>query len=219
MKDFDYTLFYSRNKESGEYQAADGFGGLKLRRYKKGEYLALRGEPVRELSIVVEGEIIVEFVIESGLVIRSVNHRAPTSIGAIAILTKDGLYLADTIAKDDVVVLSFSREQIERRMQNSLDFMYNLISFIASRLEALSLHIAILTQKNIKAKLAYYLLMCSDGNFYKFNKKIGELAVFMSVERPSLSRSISQLVCDGIITYKNGRGEILNIRALKALTE
>ena len=219
MKGFDYSMFYTRDEVNGEYHAAEGFEECEVRHYKKGEHIAMQGDRVRALTITVEGSVSVEIVVESGLVVRTTHHAAPTIIGAMAIFSKEGRYIADTIAREEVVALSFSRHDIERRMQQSLNFMYNFVSFITSRVEALSSHIAILTQRNIKAKLAYYILQCSDGKEYRFNKKIVEIAAYIAVERPSISRVLAQMVAEGLITHKNGSGRILAPRALKNLTE
>ncbi len=216
MKDIDYSMFYTRDAKTGLYTQAEGFTHFRVRHFAKGEPLARKGVLANELLIVVEGSVIVEFVIDSGLVIRSTQHDAPTLIGALAILTHDGRHRADTIAHTDVVALSFSRSQIEQRMQSSLTFMYNFITFIGSRVEILSTHIAILAQKNINAKLAFYIFLCSDGQHYRFDKPIGKLATHIAVDRSSLSRAISALVEQGIITYRNGEGDIRDELRLKS---
>ncbi len=217
MNNIDYSFFYTKDKLSGDYLPANGFDSFRQREYKKGDYIASKGERVNSLSIVVEGSITVEFVIDSGLVIRSIQHTAPTMIGAMALLTNEGKYLADTIANEDTTVLSYSRLQIEEKMQSDMKFMYNFISFITSRVENLSSHLATLAQKSIKAKVAYYIFLSSNGVKYRFSQSIGSIANYLCVERPSLSRVISQMVADGLISYKNGEGEILNPTALKEL--
>lgn len=219
MGNIDYDFLYTRDKVTGEYMPADGFDSFLLRSYKKGDYIATKGDRVDSLSIVVEGSVTVEFVVESGLVIRSVHHAAPTLVGAMALLTNERLYIADTIANDDVVILSYNRDQIERKIQSDTKFIYNFISFITSRIENLSEHIAILAQRSIKAKVAYYIFISSDGVNYRFRRSIGSLARYLCVERPSLSRVISQMVADGLISYNNGEGEILSPSALKSLLE
>ncbi len=219
MKNIDYSFFYTQDPKTGEYKEAEGFEYCKIRRYKKGDFINYKGEQANELTIVVEGEITIEFVLESGFVIRSVKHKSPTLVGAIAILTHEGRYLTDIIAHTDVLAISFTRAQIEQRMQTSISFMYNLISFISSRVEFLSSHIALLTQKNIKAKIAFYILLCSDGKNFKFDKNITNLASYIAVERPSLSRTISQMVDEGIISYAKGRGEVIDDSRLKQLLD
>ena len=219
MNKFNLSYFYTHDKETGKYIPANGFDSFRMRNYQKGDYIALKGDSVHEISIVVEGRITVEFVIDSGLVIRSVTHPAPTIIGAMALLTHESKYVADTIAHDDVTVISYNRQQVERQMQNDLQFMYNFISFIISRVENLSTHIAVLAHKNIKAKVAFYILSQSKNNYFQFDKNLKQLAEYFCVERPSLSRTIAQMTADGYITYKNGKGKICNSIALKELIE
>ncbi len=219
MNTIDYNLFYTRNEAGDEYMPSKYFEHFRERTYQKGEYIAMKGDKVRELSIVVEGSIRVEFVIESGLVIRSILHNPPSLIGAVAIMSNNGRYMADTVANENVRVISYTREQIEQALTNNIHFARNFISFISSRIESMSLHIALLAHKSIKSKVAFYIFTCSKGGEYTFDKKIGELAEYLSVERPSLSRVIGQMVEERFITYHRGKGEILNERRLKELIE
>ncbi len=212
----EYSYFYTKGTD-GAYQPAEGFESFQIRTYTKGDYIATKGELVNTLSIVVEGSITVEFVIDSGLVIRSVRHAAPTMVGAMALLTNDSRYLADTVANGDVTAISFTRQQVEYKMQSDAHFMYNFISFITSRVENLSSHIAVLAQKSIKAKVAYYIFICSNCTHFRFDRRLGSLADYLCVERPSLSRAIAQMVSEGLISYTRGEGEILDTAALKEM--
>ncbi len=217
MNTIDYRFFYAKDEET--YVSSDYFESFRERTYQKGEYIAIKGERVRELFIVVEGSVRVEFVVESGLVIRSMVHNSPTMIGAMAIVSNDGRYITDTVANEDVRVISLTREQVEKAMLSNIQFSQNFISFITSRIESLSSQIAVLAHKSIRSKIAFYIFTCSKGSTYTFDRKIGELADYLCVERPSLSRVIGQLVGDGLITYHRGSGEILDEMRLKSLIE
>lgn len=203
-----------------EYRRANCFTRYRVRNYEKGDYIAFRGDRVKELSIVVRGAINVSFVTASGLIIRSIDHNAPAPIGAIAIYSNDGRYMVDTKAIDSCVVISVAKDEITSQLQRCQEFMINFINFSASRVDLLSGHLALLSQRSIAAKLAYYILICSeDGVEYRFKKSIGNLSEYLCVERPSLSRAIAKFVDNGLITYTRGSGKILDPEELKNFVE
>lgn len=219
MNNLDFSFFCSDCKQSREYREANCFTNYRIRRYEKGEYIAFKGERVKELSIIVEGAINVSFLLDSGLIIRSINHKAPTPIGAVAIFAKENRYMVDTKAIEPCTLISIHRDDVMAQMRQCQDFMMNFIDYSASRVDVLAKHLAVLNQRSISAKLAYYILMCVDGRSYKFTKNIKGLAEYLCVERPSLSRIIAKFVDEGIITYHNGGGEICDEVRLKELID
>ncbi len=148
---------------------------------------------------------------------RSINHKAPTPIGGVAIFSKNNRYRADIKALEPCTTISVGREDVLAQMRQCEDFIMNLIDFPASRVDVLAQHLAIMTQRSIKSKVAYYILTCSDGKRFRFGMSIKELSEHICVERPSLSRTISQLVDEGIITHRRGEGEIVDSAALQEL--
>lgn len=217
MNNLDFNFFCRDCKQSAEYREANCFTNYRIRRYNKGEYIAFKGDRVKELAITVEGAINVSFVLDSGLIMRSVNHSAPTPIGGVALFSKENRYLVSTQAIEPCTIISVSREDVLEQTKRCDDLLMSLIDYSASRVDVLSKHLALLTQRSIKAKVAYYILMCAKGNRYRFDRSIKELSEYLCIERPSLSRALSQLVNDEIITHHRGEGEILNSQTLKAL--
>lgn len=220
MDNLDFNFFCLDCKQTAAYRKENCFTRYSVRHYKKGNYIAFKGDRVKELSILTEGAINVSFVLESGLIIRSIDHQAPSPIGAIAILSKEGKYMADTQAIEPATTINISREDLIVQMGKCGDFMVNFIDFSASRIGILSDHIALLSQRSISAKLAYYVFVNSqDGINYSFKKSIREVSEHLCVERPSLSRIIAKFVDQGLITYHNGVGEIVDIKGLSAIIE
>ncbi|MFI3317142.1 MAG: Crp/Fnr family transcriptional regulator [Rikenellaceae bacterium] len=218
MDNLDFNFFCADCRQSEEYRRANCFTRYRVRRYQKGDIVAFSGQRVSELSIVVSGAINVSFVQPSGLIIRSVDHLAPTPIGAIALFSKKNRYLVDTRAIEECTVISIAKEDVISQMAACQDFMVSFIDFSASRVDALTSHIALLSQRSVAAKVAYYIFLCSrDGHSYKFPQTLRILSEHMCVERPSLSRVIASFVQQGLITYHRGSGEILDPKGLKCL--
>ncbi len=220
MNNLDFNFFCSECRKSQEYRLKNCFVGYRTKSYAKGDYLALTGDRVRDLVLLVRGSIAVSFVLKSGVVIRSTEHQAPYPMGALALLGKENRYRVDIVATQECEVIAVSREQIEQQIMNCREFMLSFFDYSTSKLDLFVDHLALLSQRSIAAKLAYYIFTCSpDGKSYQFTRSVRSLAEHLCVERPSLSRVIAKLVDDGIITYAHGKGQIINQNLLKSYIE
>ncbi|MFI3288358.1 MAG: Crp/Fnr family transcriptional regulator [Rikenellaceae bacterium] len=219
MDNLDFNYFCGGCLESEEYRRSCCFTRYRICEYQRGDYLAVRGDRVRELGVVVEGTIVVQFVLDSGVVMRSVEHRAPYPIGAAALLSRENRYRVSIEALEDCRVIYVGKGEVESQMQGCIVFLRSFVDYATSRIDVLSAHLAVLTQRSISSKLAYYILSCSEGVEYNFGRSVTSLADHLYVERPSLSRVISEFVCAGYITHRRGRGKILDITALQQLIE
>ena len=87
----------------------------------------------------------------------------------------------------------------------------------ANRMQYFSERLKIFAQKGIKAKIVYYILSREQNGEFDLGRSVASLAEYFGVERPSLSRALSEMVRDGIITFQNGKGKILNNNRLSEL--
>lgn len=219
MNNLDFNFFCTGCQEPQEYREANCFTRYRIRHFERGDYISIKGDRVKELSIVVKGSINVSFLLDSGVIIRSIDHQAPTPIGGVALFSAENRYMVDTRALEPCTIISVARDDVTRQMNHCQRFLINFIDYSASRVDVLAKHLAILSQRSIGSKLAYYILMCSSGCHFRFTKKIKDLSEHLCVERPSLSRVLSQFAREGIITYRNGEGEILDMDRLKRYIE
>lgn len=216
MDNLDYYFFCSECKKSLEYRLENCFVNHKIKRFKRGDYLTFKGDRVWQLAILVKGSITVSFPLSSGVILRSVQHNAPYPMGVMALLGKENRYRVDSMANEDCEVVYISREEVEEQIMKCRDFMLSFFNYSTSKVDLFIEHLTLLSQRSIAAKVAYYIFICSeDGRVYKFSKSIRELAEYLCVERPSLSRVIAKLAQEGIITYHEGEGEIVDVKELR----
>ncbi len=220
MNNLDFNYFCKNCKQSREYRLENCFTDYSLKSYKKGEYLARTGDRIRELKLVVRGSITALFVLPSGIVLSTIHHPATYPVGAVALLRNGNRCRVDIVVEEDCEVIAVSREKIEERMMNCREFMLSYFDYATSKVDLFVEHLALLSQRSIRAKLAFYIFICSNSESeYHFDKSIRELAEYICVERPSLSRVIAKFVDEGLITYCEGKGKILNINGLKSIVE
>ena len=99
------------------------------------------------------------------------------------------------------------------------DFMHQFISHNSNRTQFLTHRLQLLTIKTIKGKIAYFLLeqMQEYGNPFMLERNQTELADFFNIPRPSLARSLSELVQENAIRIERKKITILDENKLKEL--
>ncbi len=220
MDNLDFNFFCKDCKQTREYRLENCFTQYRAKGYSKGEYIAFQGDRVKELRLVISGAVTVDFVLPSGIVLRTVQHEAPYPIGALALLGRENRYRVDVIAEQDCETIAVGRDAIERQIMNCREFMLSFFDYSTSKVDLFVEHLTVLSQRSIRAKLAFYIFMNSDAdNKYEFGRSIKKLSAYLCVERPSLSRVIAQFVEQGLISYNGGKGEILNVDELKNILE
>ncbi len=219
MDNLDFNYFCTSCTKECSYRQANCFTHYQIKCYKKGEHIAYKGESAKVLSILVEGCINTEIVLESGISYSSKIHESPYPFGALALFAADNYYRADMVAVEDCTVITVSKERIEEQMIQCRTFLRNFIGYTTTKVDVFANHLTVLTNKSLKARLAFYLISITENGVFHFDKKLEALATYLAVERPSLSRAIAQLVADGIISYHRGNGEILDTHKLKNLLD
>jgi len=189
----------------------------KTKSYKKGEYIACQGDRIAHLHILSKGKVKTEIVSNSGLTVSVEEIAAPYPLAAAFIFADNNRFPVDVIALDDCEVILVSKESVEKQMAVNPDFLRGFMAFIANRVQFLSERLKIFSQKNIKAKIAYNIIQREKNGNFDLERSIASLAEYFGVERPSLSRALSEMKADGIIEYKAGKGKILKYNEIKEL--
>lgn len=188
-----------------------------LRQYKKGEYLAYQNDSIKHLYILSKGSVRTGVVSDSGLSLPVESIRAPFPLAAAFLFAQNNRFPVDVIAEQECEVITIKKEDVEARMMQSQNFLRGFLAFNANRIEYLSSRLKIFAQKGIKSKFAFYIFSLEKKGEFTLDRSISDLADYFAVERPSLSRAISQIVEDGIIEFYGGQGRILDFEGLASL--
>ena len=185
--------------------------------YKRGEYIGFHGDAVNHLMMLTKGTVRTEIVSSTGVALPMENIKATSPLAPGFLFAENNQLPVDIIATDECEVLFITKANVEKQMVQCTGFLQGFLSFTANRMNYMSQRLKIFAQKGIKAKIVYYILMREKNGEFDMGKSITALADYFAVERPSLSRAISEMVKDGIITYDNGKGKIVNTKKLEDL--
>jgi CRP/FNR family transcriptional regulator, dissimilatory nitrate respiration regulator len=193
----------------------------KFRTYNEGAVVALRGEEIHSLMIVLSGEVRGEMIDMSGKIIKIEDVKAPMALAAAFMFGLGSQFPVNVVANVDTDLLVIEKSDFMTMMQMNKKVLQNYLNVICGKASFLSDRLRFLSFRTIKGKLANYILTLSkaDNNKVVFDKTQQELADYFGVTRPSLARALGGLQDDNILKVKNREVEIVDRKALIKLTE
>ena len=167
-----------------------------IRNYSPNESIAFRGDEVKGLYIILKGILITEMLTEEGNVIK-IEELVPSDVIASAfIFGKKNSFPVDLTAKDEVEILYVERKEFLKLLFSQEKILENFLNEISNKTQLLTSKIwNSFNNKTIKKKFCDYVKKNQKDNLFSI-QNLGALAEFFGVERPSLSRVLSDLVKD-----------------------
>lgn len=190
-----------------------------FRVYAKNDLIIQQGQLCEAFYMLTIGSVRTEMVSENGNIMGVETIEAPKPIAAALLFSDNNRFQFNVIALDDVEIIVIPKSEIMRMMMTNPDFMQNYLAHNANRTQVLTSRLQLLSIKTIKGKLAHYLLEQAKNTDKPFtvSKTQSELAEFFSVARPSLARSLSEMVQDGIISIHRKVYTIIDLNKMKEL--
>jgi CRP-like cAMP-binding protein len=188
-----------------------------VKSYKKGEYVAYQGDEVAHLYMLTKGRVKTEIVSDPGQTLYVEEINAPYPLAAAFLFAEKNRFPVDVIALEDSEVILIRKEAVEKQMAKCPHFLRGFMAFSADRIQFLSERLKIFSLKGIKTKFAFYIIQRTKDGKFELGRSIASLSEYFGVERPSLSRAISEMVQEGLIEFEGGRGRIINQKAIKEL--
>ena len=167
-----------------------------MKKYSPNESIAFRGDEVKGLYIILKGTLITEMLTEEGNVIK-IEELVPSDVIASAfIFGKKNSFPVDLAAKDEAEILYVERKEFLKLLFSQEKILENFLNEISNKTQLLTSKIwNSFNNKTIKKKFCDYVKKNQKDNLFSI-QNLGALAEFFGVERPSLSRVLSDLVKD-----------------------
>ena len=167
-----------------------------IKKYSPNESIAFRGDEVKGLYIILKGTLITEMLTEEGNVIK-IEELVPSDVIASAfIFGKKNSFPVDLSVKDEAEILFVERKEFLKLLFSEEKILENFLSEISNKTQLLTSKIwNNFNNKTIKKKFCDYVKKNQKNNLFSI-ENLGALAEFFGVERPSLSRVLSELVKD-----------------------
>ena len=167
-----------------------------IKKYFPDESIAFRGDEVKGLYMILKGTLTTEMLTEEGNVIK-IEELGPSDVIASAfIFGKKNSFPVDLIAKDEAEILFVERKEFLKILFSKEKILENFLNEISNKTQLLTSKIwNSFNNKTIKKKFCDYVKKNQKNNLFSI-QNLGALAEYFGVERPSLSRVLSDLVKD-----------------------
>jgi len=165
------------------------------------------------------GYVKTEMITENGNILGIEIIKAPRPLAPAFLFSDNNHFPVEVTALEEVEIMKIPKEEIMRLMMTNPEFMKQFLTHNSNRTQFLTNRLQLLSIKTIKGKIAHFLMenMTDEGKTFTINRNQTELAEFFGVARPSLARSLSEMIQEGIITINKKQFTILDIKLLRNL--
>lgn len=184
-----------------------------IKDYKKGEIIALEGSNCSSLGIILNGQVEIHKPFSSGRVV-TINHFNEGEIfGEAIVFSGIHTYPATVLSSDSTQIMYIYREDIIKIMTLEPQIINNFIGVLSNRILMLNDRITNLSYGSLRKKISNLLLL--EYNKQKTTKLIlsydrKQMAELLNIQRPSLSRELSNMQEDGLIEFNKNEINILD---------
>lgn len=190
-----------------------------IKAYSKNEVIVRQGDVCDCLYMLTVGSVKAEMITENGNILGIEIIKAPRPLAPAFLFSDNNHFPVDVTALEEVEIMKIPKEEIMRLMMTNPDFMKQFLTHNSNRTQFLTNRLQLLSIKTIKGKVAHFLIeqeTIAEKSF-TISRNQTELAEFFGITRPSLARSLSEMVQDGIIAINRKEYTILDMKRLRAL--
>jgi len=192
-----------------------------VKSYNKGDIVAISGEPVNNLFIILSGSVKGEMIDYSGKTIKIEDIEAPRPLATAFLFGKENRFPVTVTANNDVRILAIPVSEFLKLLQKNTQILKNYLNSISSRSQFLSQKLQFLNFKTIREKVAHIFLHKSGENLHSFELKFTQqqLSELFGVARPSLARVLSEMQREKLFIIERKTVTILNRKKLNEIIQ
>jgi CRP-like cAMP-binding protein len=211
----NFDLFKNLNEQDVKTIHSDLI--FRVRMFKAGELIASRGERIESLMILMSGTIQAEMQEPGANDLRIETIHPGRMVAPAFLFGKNNTIPVSISAAEACSVMYIHKSDLLTLFQKNQQVMLNFLNTLSGRGQFLAQKIHFLTFKNLKQKLAEYILTRSGDTFKSIEMDMtqDELARLFGVARTSLIRAINALEDDNIISLEKSVITIHDKKALK----
>lgn len=195
-----------------------------VKHFQKGEIAVNAGDPLRGIGIVVRGEIEILHENAAGgkslLAFVGQGH----TFGEIAAFAGQATWPSTVTARRDSMLLFVPTERFLGHCPRACGFhktlIQNMLKILSEKAIQLNRKVEYLEIKGIRQKLCTYLLeqrKLNNANAFILPMNKSELADYLSVSRPSMSREFGMLRDEGLLDFYLSSVRLLDMEAIRSI--
>lgn len=190
-----------------------------VKTYGKNEVITSAGDVCDRLLIVQQGSVKAEMNDYSGKTIKIEDLGVPQPLATAFLFGRQNRFPVTVSANTEVEMVSIPKTEFVKLLQLNSMILNNYLNTISTRAQFLSQKLKFLSFKTIKQKIAHFLLEKAGDKLHTVEvpQSQEQLAEMFGVTRPSLARTLGEMVQEGLIETQRRSIKILNKEQMNQL--
>lgn len=220
MFDIQHALCINKLFKSFSNQEISQFlisSKYKIADYQNGQMIALAGDSLTEIGLVLEGKIEIQKDYPSGKIVVIDQLTTGDVFGEVAIFSTKETFPSSIFSMTKSKIMFINKTKIFKICFQNKQFLNNLLQLLSEKILILNYRLYFLSGDTIRQKICLFLL-----EHYRQQKKLQvhipisreKMAELFSIARPSLSRELSRMKQEGFIDFSK---HVITIKELSAL--
>lgn len=187
--------------------------------YEKGQTVARQGDEIKHLYLLVKGTVRTEMITQEGNLLEIEFINAVRPLAPAFVFAQNNRFPVDVITIDECHFLLIPKEVWLSEMMRNETLLTNFLRLNSNMTVFLSQKLQMISIKSIKGKLSLFILehTTEENNSFILKRNRTQLAEYFGVQRPSLARTISELVEKKIIDIDKRQVTVLKRDELRKI--
>jgi CRP-like cAMP-binding protein len=196
----------------------------RLRSFAKGEIIAAEGDVCTSIGVIEKGRIAMQKYTSGGDFATIALLQPGDFFGEDLIFGSSNMYTFTLEAMSVSEVLFVNKETLNALLDRSQVVKNNFLRILSDRVNSQNRRIALLSQKSIRHKIAFYLLDLrgekgggsNQGDTVHLPVSKEVIAKLLAMPRPSFSRELMQMQKDGLLEVSGREIRLKDIERLES---
>ncbi len=186
----------------------------------KNEVVVRQDSLCKHLNILLKGRLRVDIIDAMGNDVLIEYIEAPRAFGTPHLFRADGRHPASFTALEDGIYLMATKDSAFQLISEHPEILKRFLCISSSCNKCTAIRLRALSQKNIRKRFVVYLfdrLTTVETTVVKVEHNQVQLADYLCVTRPALSKEINKMIREGLIRATGKTIELLRMNELKRL--
>lgn len=175
----------------------------KISSFRKGDIVVMQDSPCRSLMLLCQGSLSARMTNSEGKEVTIEILHAPEILAPAFLYASENKFPVTLQAEEDIKIWSLSKDEFLRMMETDTRVLRNFLRNISDRSLFLSRKLNEFALQSLSTRIIGYLKRNEVIN------NVQDVAFIMGVARPSLSRTLSSMVDQGLL-QKTSDGYVLS---------
>lgn len=186
--------------------------------YKKNDVIAIEGDDTSSLGIIISGSIEIQKLYASGKIITIDRLSKGNIFGEVIIFSQIGRYPSTIVSSENSQILFIPKSEMLKLCSIDIQVLNNFMALLSNKILMLNKKLRNLSFETIRQKVSSFIIdeyKRQKNNPIKFNISRKEMADYLGIQRPSLSRELIHMKDEDLIDFDKHYIKIVNLEALE----